>query len=226
MPTWLKYIKVALISIVIIFALLIAFNWQTVNRLYSVITLFDKALIVNNFSQMKTVFFNKRIEQQGTPYVFKSNLHPLPASFIYKNQSTNTQACLTRRATTALLVLKDDQISYEQYFLGTHSDDKRISWSMAKSVVATLLGMAHDEGLFDLEKPVTDYLPQLKETGYDGVRIKDILQMSSGVGFNEEDQNKPNSFGLKLISSLIEQLDGSFSMQNNNGTHSIIDLEI
>lgn len=53
------------------------------------------------------------------------------------------------------------------------------------------------------------------------IEVKD-----NGVGFNEEDQNKPNSFGLKLISSLIEQLDGSFSMQNNNGTHSIIDLEI
>jgi CubicO group peptidase (beta-lactamase class C family) len=189
MPTWLKYIKVALISIVIVFALLIAFNWQTVNRLSSVITLFDKALIVNNFSQMKALFFNKKIEQQGTPHVFKSNLHPLPASFIYKKQSTNTQAFLTRRATTALLVLKDDQISYEQYFLGTHSDDKRISWSMAKSFVSILFGMQVDAGKIDIEQPVDFYLPELANSGYAKVKVKQVLQMSSGVKWNEDYQD-------------------------------------
>jgi hypothetical protein len=141
MSTLFKFIKGGLLSLFVIFILLVAFNWQSVNRLDSVVTLFDEALVVNNFSNMKDVFFNKKIVKQGEPYVFDVALTPLPESFTYRNSSTNTEAFLKRRATTALLVLKNDQITYEQYFLGTKSDDKRISWSMAKSFVSILFGM-------------------------------------------------------------------------------------
>ncbi|GAA0780189.1 serine hydrolase [Mucilaginibacter ginsenosidivorans] len=151
--------------------------------------MFDKALIVNNFSHMKEVFFNSKIEQQGTPYVFKSRLQPLPESFTYRNKSTNTDSFLTRRSTTALLVLKDDQISYEQYFLGTHSDDKRISWSMAKSFVSILFGMQVDAGKIDIEQTVDFYLPELAHSGYANVKVKHVLQMSSGVKWNEDYQD-------------------------------------
>ena len=184
-----KHIKAVALGIVIILSLIVGFNWQTVNRLYSVVTLFDEGVIVNNFSHMKTLFFNQKITQQGTAYLFKSNLKPLPESFTYRNKSTNTESFLTRRATTALLVLKDDNISYEQYFLGTHSDDKRISWSMAKSFVSVLFGMQVDAGKIDIEQTVDFYLPELAYSGYAHVKVKHVLQMSSGVKWNEDYQD-------------------------------------
>ncbi|UJL41340.1 hypothetical protein KDH10_002288 [Shewanella vesiculosa] len=119
---------------------------------YSVVSLFDEALVVDNFSNMKNVFFNKKIVTQGDPYVFDVDLAALPESFRYRGHVTNTDDFLTRRATTALLVLKDDKITFEQYFLGTKSDDKRISWSMAKSFVSILFGMQVDAGKIDIEK--------------------------------------------------------------------------
>jgi len=62
-----------------------------------------------------------------------------------------------------------------------------ISWSVAKSFISGMIGIALEEGLIEnLQDPITKYLPQLKECGYNGVPIKDILQMSSGVGFNED----------------------------------------
>ena len=46
------------------------------------------------------------------------------------------------------------------------------------------MGIALDEGLIDsIDDPVTKYLPEFKDTGYEGVKIKNILQMSSGVAF-------------------------------------------
>ena len=58
---------------------------------------------------------------------------------------------------------------------------------MFKSVISALFGIAIGEGkIKSIEQTVTDYLPDFAATGYDKVRIKDLLQMSSGVGFNED----------------------------------------
>ncbi|UAL44444.1 hypothetical protein K8B83_06285 [Shewanella inventionis] len=146
MSTLSKYIKGTVLAIVTITVIVVALNWQSANRLYSVISLFDEALIVNNFSHMKDVFFNKKIVAQGQPSPFATNPTPLPSSFNYRNNTTSTESFLTRRATTALLVLKDNKITFEQYYLGTQSDDQRISWSMAKSFVSILFGMQVDAG--------------------------------------------------------------------------------
>lgn len=183
MSTLSKYIKGTVLAIV---SIVVALNWQSANRLYSVISLFDEALIVNNFSHMKDVFFNKKIVKQGNPYTFTEAPKPLPASFTYRDQVTNSEAFLARRATTALLVIKDDQITFEQYYLGTQSDDKRISWSMAKSFVSILFGMQVDAGNIDIDKTVGFYLPELANSGYGNVKVKHVLQMSSGVKWNED----------------------------------------
>jgi CubicO group peptidase (beta-lactamase class C family) len=189
MSTFWKYSKRILLSIILITIVLVAINWQKVNQLYSVITLFDKTLIVNNFSHMNNVFFNKKIIKQGNTFTFDTTETPLPKAFNYRDKSNDTEAFLSRRATTALLVLKDDKISYERYFLDTKRDDKRISWSMAKSFVAVLFGMQVDKGNIDIEKPVNFYLPELADSGYSHVKVKHVLQMSSGVKWNEDYQD-------------------------------------
>ena len=147
-----KLINRVLLATLIITAIVIAFNWQNIGRLYTVITLFDKALIVNNFSNMSNAFFNKKIVHTGSPYMFETDLKPLPNSFIYRDHITHTDEFLARRATTALLVLKNNKIFYEKYFLGTTQQDKRISWSMAKSFVSILFGIQVDAGKIDINK--------------------------------------------------------------------------
>ena len=86
-----------------------------------------------------------------------------------------------------MIVIHDDAIVYEEYFLGHAESYRHISWSVAKSFVSALVGIAVDEGYIEsIEDPATKYVPFLIGSGYDGVRIKDILQMSSGIRFNED----------------------------------------
>jgi len=114
----------------------------------------------------------------------------LPATYQYKGEDKSLQEFLTRSSTTALLVLKGNDITFEDYYQGTDEGDQRISWSMAKSFLSALFGIAIEEGhIKNINELVTDYVPELKGSGYDGVTIKNVLQMSSGVAFNEDYQD-------------------------------------
>ncbi len=76
---------------------------------------------------------------------------------------------------------------HESYHLGTGPDDRRISWSVAKSFLSALTGIFVDEGVIEsLNDQVTKYAPALAGSAYDGATIKNVLQMSSGVTFNED----------------------------------------
>ena len=85
------------------------------------------------------------------------------------------------------MVVQNDCAVYEKYFPGNSESTRHISWSRAKSVVSALFGIAMEEGYIkSLNQTVDEYLPELIGSGYEGVRIKDVLQMSSGVKFNED----------------------------------------
>lgn len=186
MNRFFYYAKKVLAILLIIFIVLLTLNWDKVSRLYTVITLFDEDRIVYNFSHMEKAFESKKVLKGNTIFEFNYDKKQLPDTFSYRGESKQVQSFLERRATTALLVIKNDNIAFEQYYLGTKASDKRISWSMAKSFVATLFGMEVDAGNIDIEKTVDFYLPKMKGTGYDNIKVKYVLQMSSGVKWDED----------------------------------------
>ena len=86
-----------------------------------------------------------------------------------------------------LLVIKDGEIAYERYGLGNTPDSRWISFSVTKSVVSMLVGAAIHDGYIDsLDEMVSDYLPRLKGSPYDQSTIRNIMQMASGVEWNED----------------------------------------
>ena len=89
--------------------------------------------------------------------------------------------------TGGLLVIKDGELLLERYGFGNDQETLWISFSVSKSVTSMLLGAAIQEGYINsVDDPVTDYLPRLRGTSYDAVRIRDVLQMASGVEWNED----------------------------------------
>ena len=86
-----------------------------------------------------------------------------------------------------LLVIKDGKIVYERYGLGNTKDSLWVSFSVAKSVTSMLVGAAIRDGYIKkVDEKVTDYLPRLKDSAYDQSTLRNVLQMSSGVAWNED----------------------------------------
>lgn len=154
---------------------------------YRMIHLYDEDRIVDNFLGMNEVFPVREFPASSRPRPFAEAPLPLPSTFRYQGQDLDLETYLAENASTGLLVLMDGRIAHESYWLGHSREGRHISWSVAKSFVSALVGIAVAEGrIASIELPITDYLPDFHGTGYDGVAIRDILEMSSGVRFNED----------------------------------------
>lgn len=110
-----------------------------------------------------------------------------------------------------MLVIKDGNIVYERYGLGNNEDTLWISFSVAKSVTSMLIGAAIKDGYIkSVDEKVSDYLPRLKGSPYDQATIRNILQMSSGVEWNEDyaDRNADINQGPWSTLELYQYLSG------------------
>lgn len=100
-------------------------------------------------------------------------------------QETTLAALLDETYTDGFLVIKNGAVAYERYFNGMTGRTLHLSQSMAKSVTAAAAGILMGRGLLDAEAQVTDYLPELNDTAYRGATLQQVLDMTSGVRFDE-----------------------------------------
>jgi len=104
----------------------------------------------------------------------------------YKNDSLPFEKHIEKDGTVAFLVIRNDSILYEKYFNKYESSDVVPSFSAAKSFVSALVGIAIDDGkIQSIDEPITNYLPELRDPGYKSITIEHLLQMRSGIKFNE-----------------------------------------
>ena len=179
--------KILIYSVLFLTLLVSIFIFPKALRVHKVKTLYDKDKIVYNFLNMDKIFPTREIKASKNPKPLKRNTKTLPETFFFEGEEKNLQECLDYFWSDGMIVLHKNEMVYENYWLGNNENKRHISWSVAKSFISALVGIAYEEGLIhSLDDPVTKYLNDFKETGYDGVTIKDILQMSSGVLFNED----------------------------------------
>lgn len=109
---------------------------------------------------------------------------------------------------SGLIIIKDGEIVLEDYELGNTENTRWMSMSVVKSITATLIGMAIQDGYIkSIDDPIVNYLPELKGSSYDGVTVKHILQMASGVAWNET-YTDLTSDRRKLLEIQLEQKPG------------------
>ncbi|MFB6362852.1 serine hydrolase domain-containing protein [Paenibacillus elgii] len=150
------------------------------------LTLFDRKKIVQNFRSMDKVFPSRTIRHdKQNVFRFKKDLRKLPNfTYTYNGQARKFKDLLARTGTTGLLIIKDDKILVEKYYLGNSPKSLNTSWSVSKAFVSALIGIALDEGAIrSVNDPITDYLPELSQSGYNSVTIQNILNMASGVKY-------------------------------------------
>jgi CubicO group peptidase (beta-lactamase class C family) len=110
---------------------------------------------------------------------------------------------------TALLVLKDGKVAYEDYEMGNTEKTRWMSMSMVKSITSSLIGAAIQDGhIKSIDDPVTQYVAKLRGSAYDGVSIRYVLQMASGVKWDETYTN-PASDRRRMLDAQIAQHPGA-----------------
>ncbi len=142
---------------------------------------------IANFRSWETLFPVATVHRSGEAFRFKEKPVELPVSFEYDGKQKEIAAWLDETITTNFLVIQDDTIVYEKYFRGNTKDSRATSMSVAKSYTSALVGICIADGLIQsVDDPITKYVEFLKGSGYEGVPIKHILQMSSGIKFSEK----------------------------------------
>ncbi len=110
---------------------------------------------------------------------------------------------------SALLVIQDDEILFERYLLGNSPQTRWMSMSVVKSMTATLVGAAIQDGyIASLDDPVSRYLPGLANSAYENVSIRHLLQMASGVAWNET-YTDPASDRRAMLEAQLDQQPGT-----------------
>jgi CubicO group peptidase (beta-lactamase class C family) len=143
---------------------------------------------VAGYRNIEKLYDTRTIEAGGEPYP----LVPAPRDFskvtYTLDGATHTLDDYVRDQRVAgLLVVQDGRILLERYGLGNDQHSRWISFSIAKSVVSMLIGAAIADGYIEsVDDPITRYLPQLAGGSYDSVSVKNVLQMASGIKWNED----------------------------------------
>ena len=101
----------------------------------------------------------------------------------------------SKTKTTAFIVIRNDSILFEEYYEGYDHNSLLPSWSIAKSFVGALAGIAIHEGYLSQSDYVTEYFPELSklDKNYSKLKIEHLLNMRSGIDFDEEDYINPYS---------------------------------
>lgn len=161
-----------------------------------------------SFRSMDSLFTTRSVPRSGPVWRLEREDHPLDFTYTYDGQSYTSEQFLDRTYTDALLVMKDGRIIYENYRNNSNERTRFIGWSMTKSLVSLLIGIAVDEGrIASLDDPIERYLPELQGGGYEGASIRQILQMRSGVDYEERyDFANPGIAASNHINALVKNV--------------------
>ena len=144
---------------------------------------------VYNFADVKDykIFPDREADNDSSVFHFAvANEGKVPKEIEVGGNTVTFEAFLEKNKTLAFLIIKNDTIQYEKYFRKYDEESIVPSFSMAKSITSILIGCAIDDGLItSVNEPVTNYIPELKENGFEKVTIEHLLQMTSGLDFNE-----------------------------------------
>jgi CubicO group peptidase (beta-lactamase class C family) len=150
-------------------------------------TMWRSANYVGALRHMGEIYFARPVHRGDTVSDLPQGTPIESLTYRHGDKEIAIEDYFARARSTGLIVLKDGKIVYERYLLGADEKSLFTSWSMSKSFTSTLVGFAIGDGLIaSVDDPIDKYVPGLKGSGFEGVPIKAVLQMSSGVDFVED----------------------------------------
>jgi len=183
--------------------------------------------VVYNFANITDhkIFPKNELAKSTTPFHFQkgNNAPPFDSLTVTaKGQKKRIQFedYLERNKTVAFLIIQNDSIKYEQYFANYDESSTVASFSMAKSILSMLIGAAIEDGFVQSTKePVTNYLPEFKKNGFDKITIEHLLDMSSGIKFNESYASPFGQAASFYYGTNLRKEVGKMKLIHEPGTH-------
>jgi CubicO group peptidase (beta-lactamase class C family) len=167
-------------------------------------------LAVSTFRNIHRLFPTRVVRGSTRPRPLPAAATPLATvSFTEGGTSRTLEDYLTLNRVSAILVLQDGRVVLERYLMGNSPATRWMSMSVAKSITSTLVGAAVRQGhIRSLDDSVTRYVPALRGSAYDGVTVRHVLMMASGVRWNET-YTDPASDRRRLLDAQIAQVPGA-----------------
>lgn len=162
----------------------------------------------------------RHVDQLGATRVIRrgTTVMPLPAhklsleglKYDFSGRSYSIDDYMQRNRSAGLLILKNGAIALERYAMGNDASSRWTSFSVAKSVTSTLIGVALKDGrIGSLDDKVTKYVPQLQGSAYEQNTLRQLLRMSSGVAWNETYSTGPDSDIARLVQAVNSGVPGA-----------------
>ena len=147
----------------------------------------EQRYLVGRHSNYERLVRTRAVPRAAAVWHFKRAAEPLALDYRAPGGERSIAAYLAIHPTTGLLIVKGDTILFEHYQYARTDRDRFLSNSMAKTVIALLVGIALEEGrIRSIDDPVEAYVPGLRGKEYGGTTLRALLHMSSGVAFREE----------------------------------------
>ncbi|WP_417711031.1 serine hydrolase domain-containing protein [Roseibium aggregatum] len=161
-------------------------RWLSPTMINARASMFEPTLNFLTFQHMDQMFATRTVAAAENAKALPSKPISLEGEYEIDGKKLSLEEALESTSTNALVVVKDGNVVFEAYRNGSDENTRFLTFSVAKSYVSTLIGLALADGsIKSLDDKVTDYLPEMKGSGYDGPTIRDLLRMRSGVEWLE-----------------------------------------
>ena len=224
---WLRRLAVGLLGLMVLVSAGYGWAWLSLDRSAAA-----RAMLWMDADVGDQVRFPSRVIPAGSVASLLPRgveVDPSTPPVITADTDEDIDGILLDTDTRAFLVVHADRLVYERYFDGSDRQSLETTFSIAKSFVSTLVGIAIDEGVIDsVEDPVTDYLPELaaRDPRFERITLRHLLTMTSGLRYDEQALPLPwgddietyygtNLRDIALDHTEIEQPPGQEWLYNN-----------
>jgi CubicO group peptidase (beta-lactamase class C family) len=151
----------------------------------------EQRCLVGMLSHFDQVVPARKVAKAAAAFELKRAAKEPRITYVHRGRAGDTDWFLENNRNTGLLVLKGDTIAFERYQYDRKPEHRMQSYSMAKTVVAMLIGIAIAEGkIASIDDRADRYVPELKGHPYGETSLRHLLTMSSGVKFREDYDGK------------------------------------
>lgn len=184
----MKWIGIAAAVIIAVIGVGLLCFGDKIKTIYVSLNSFKDENLAHTFQHTPEIQPVKKITRGEEVFQFPREENIVLADgFTFEDNFYVTEEFMEDTKTTAMLVIRDDVIKYEEYFMGGNEDTLFSSNSMGKSFVSALMGIAVSEGYVEsIEDPIGKYVPEFVGTSLENIPIRACLKMASGINFNED----------------------------------------